>query len=344
MALYNEWEPYPAAWLRNLIAAGHIAPGRVDERSIVELTATELVGVVQFHAFAGIGIWSAGLRAAGWPDDRPVWTASLPCQPFSQAGCRRGFDDDRHLWPVYFELVRECRPDCILGEQVSSPDGRAWFDAVSADLESAGYAVGALNTCAAGVGAPHIRQRLYWCAVADADCFGVEEVERSLYGREPDAERGCEVGRMGHADRERAGRDSGGPSRAQASGRGARGADGRLGDEPRASGTDGGMGDADGRGRDGKRVRVLAWTERSDRAQAAGAGSGDGRRNPWAAVEWLACSDGKARPAQSGVRPLAPRAPGSVGQVRAYGNGLCLEQAATFVEAVMLELDARRAA
>ena len=32
-AYYNEIDPYAAQWLRNLISAGHIADGVVDERS-----------------------------------------------------------------------------------------------------------------------------------------------------------------------------------------------------------------------------------------------------------------------------------------------------------------------
>ena len=80
---YNEIDPYAAQWLRNLIAAGHIAPGVVDERSIEDIAPKELHGFTQCHFFAGIGVWSLALRNAGWPDDRPVWTGSCPCQPFS---------------------------------------------------------------------------------------------------------------------------------------------------------------------------------------------------------------------------------------------------------------------
>ena len=163
-ALYNEIEPYAAQWLRNLSDAGHVAPGAVDARSIRELRSDDLVGATQFHTFAGIGAWSYALRLAGWPDDRPVWTGSCPCQPFSAAGKRAGFDDERHLWPEWFRLIRECRPPVVFGEQVASKDGLAWLDAVYADLEGAGYAVGAADLCAAGVGAPHIRQRLFFVA------------------------------------------------------------------------------------------------------------------------------------------------------------------------------------
>ena len=85
-AYYNEHDAYAAAWLRNLIAAGHIAAGDVDARDIQDVTPDDLTGYTQCHFFAGLGGWSYALRLAGWPDDRPVWTGSCPCQPFSTAG------------------------------------------------------------------------------------------------------------------------------------------------------------------------------------------------------------------------------------------------------------------
>lgn len=163
-AWYNEIDPYAAQWLRNLIEAGHIAAGVVDERSIEDVTPGDLRGFTQCHFFAGIGVWSYALRQSGWSDDRPVWTGSCPCQPFSAAGKGNGFDDERHLWPALFHLAEKCKPDVIFGEQVASQDGLTWLDLIQTDLEAAGYAVGAVDTCAAGYGAPHIRQRLYWVA------------------------------------------------------------------------------------------------------------------------------------------------------------------------------------
>jgi DNA (cytosine-5)-methyltransferase 1 len=84
-ALYNEIEPYAAEWLKNLIARGHIAPGRVERRSIADLTAADVASARRFHAFAGIAGWDLALQLAGWPDDEPVWTGSCPCQPVSSA-------------------------------------------------------------------------------------------------------------------------------------------------------------------------------------------------------------------------------------------------------------------
>lgn len=91
-AYYNEIDPYAAQWLRNLIEAGLIAPGVVDERSIEDVEPRDLVGFTQCHFFAGLGGWSYALRNAGWPDSRPVWTGSCPCQPFSAAGAGAGWE------------------------------------------------------------------------------------------------------------------------------------------------------------------------------------------------------------------------------------------------------------
>lgn len=189
-AYYNEIDPAAAQWLRNLIEAGHIAPGYVDERSIEDVYPSDLRGFTQCHFFAGIGVWSYALRSAGWSDDRPVWTGSCPCQPFSAAGKGAGFDDERHLWPAFHHLIKECKPSAILGEQVASKDADAWIDLVHADVEALGYAFGAVPFPSAGVGAPHIRDRLYWVAYADN-----KRLERWRGMRERAAE--CVAGQIG---------------------------------------------------------------------------------------------------------------------------------------------------
>jgi len=148
---YNDFDPYCCEWLRNLIDAGELPPGDVDERSITDVQPEDLDGYVQSHFFAGIGGWPLALRLAGWPDGLPVWTGSCPCQPLSSAGKRRGHEDERHLWPIWFRLIRECKPPVLFGEQVASKDGLEWLDGVLADLESAGYACAAADLCAAGV-------------------------------------------------------------------------------------------------------------------------------------------------------------------------------------------------
>jgi len=285
VVIYNEIDPYPAQWMRNL-----------DERSIADIRAGDIRAAIQFHTFAGIGVWSYALRLAGWSDAAPVWTGSCPCQPFSTAGKRKGESDDRHLWPVWRELIAECRPSIIFGEQVASADGRGWFSSVRSDLETLGYEVGAADLCAAGVGAPHVRQRIFFGArLANtyrkrSQGWGPVEGEN----REPTWPDGV-AGRMGHTDSRPARRHTRSGTGAQGQGQGERQAVGCVSDLPDASGADG----------------------------------------YWAGCDYISCTDGKARPVEPGTFPLAPRSPNHVGRIRAYGNSIVPQVAATFIRAFM---------
>ena len=172
LAYYNEIDPYAADWLHNLINAGLIAPGHVDQRSIEDVRPGDLAGYTQCHFFAGIGVWSYALRRAGWPDSRPVWTGSCPCQPFSAAGQGNGFADERHLWPAWFHLISQCQPVAIFGEQVVGALAKGWLDLVHDDLEACGYAVGAAGIPACSVGAQHRRDRLFFVADSNKNAGG----------------------------------------------------------------------------------------------------------------------------------------------------------------------------
>lgn len=163
-AYYNEFDQKTAAWLRELIKQGLIVDGEVDERSIVDVEAKDLLGFKQHHFFAGIGGWSFALRISGWPDDTPVWTASLPCQPFSSAGKGLGKSDERHLLPHFIDLVKQCKPSTIFGEQVPGAIKHGWLDDLCAEMEARDYSVGSVIAGAHSIGAAHIRQRLYWVA------------------------------------------------------------------------------------------------------------------------------------------------------------------------------------
>lgn len=169
-AYYNENNKHAAEWLRNLAARGHIAPGDVDERSIEDVTADDVRGYTQCHWFAGIGGWSLALRLAGWSDSKPVWTGSCPCQPFSKMGRRRGLSDARHLWPVWFRLIGECRPPTVFGEQVAGAG--IWLDNAFSDLESLDYACGAADLPAACIGSPQNRPRLWFVSHAKSERRG----------------------------------------------------------------------------------------------------------------------------------------------------------------------------
>jgi DNA (cytosine-5)-methyltransferase 1 len=385
-AYYNEIDPFAAAWLRNLIAAGHIGPGDVDTRSIVDVGPDDLRGYTQCHFFAGIAGWSAALRLAGWPDDLEVWTGSCPCQPFSAAGKQRGTSDERHLWPEMRRLVAERRPSVVFGEQVASALGRTWLGSVRADLEDLGYAVGAADLCAAGVGAPHIRQRLWWVADAGGERPDRQHALLRAEARGRDAAgvpetAGCGAGVLadangGHASAEREQR--GGQQRQQPQdGRAGVLADALHAGRPErwtgagkrqaagGCGTDG-MADRIGPRLEGRDARPLgderATAERGGAAGFVGDAS-DSRHQPrpgiagvqageaggfaipergaasghdgWSALAWLPCRDGKARPTQPGLQPLAHGIPGRVGRLRAYGNAIVPQVAAEFIGAVM---------
>jgi DNA (cytosine-5)-methyltransferase 1 len=162
-ARYNEIEAYAAAWLRNLIALGELPDGVVDERSIVDVRGDDLAGYNQCHFFAGIGVWARALRDAGWPEDKPVWTGSCPCQPFSSAARGRNVVED--LWPAWRALIVSSRPGTIFGEQVAND--RGWFDRLCDDLEPLDYAIGAAVLPAVSVGKDHLRYRLFFVCHAN---------------------------------------------------------------------------------------------------------------------------------------------------------------------------------
>jgi len=322
-AYYNEIEPYAAAWLRNLIAEGLIAPGDVDERSIVDVQPGDLAGYTQCHFFAGIGGWSLALRVAGWPDDRPVWTGSCPCQPFSVAGNRKGFDDERHLWPEFRRLIEKRAPSVVFGEQ--SANAADWLGSVRGDLETVGYAVRALPIEAASAGADHFRDR-YWF-VAD---YGGERGEAGVprphprearIAGEPDDEgRQLEHGSLSYSHDPQRRTDHS-----------TRHDHGREEAERHESSGD----VAERRSRDVVNLARLGWGEgwaehefRSRGFTAAVAGIGNG--------QFIECPDGKWRrlPPPS-VRWLGIGVPSRVDKLRAIGNAIDWRPAAAFIQAYL---------
>jgi len=96
-----------------------------------------------------------------------VVTGGFPCQPFSVAGKQKGTSDDRHLWPEMFRIIKTLQPRIVVGENVRGivniQDGMV-FETVCTNLEDEGYEVQAFNIPAAGVGAPHRRERIWFIA------------------------------------------------------------------------------------------------------------------------------------------------------------------------------------
>lgn len=311
-AYYNEFDPKAALWLWELIDMGMIAPGVVDERSIVDVDWRDLHGFTQHHFFAGIGGWSYALRLAGIPDDTPLWTASLPCQPFSTAGKQLGKQDDRHLLPHFLELVKKCKPNTIFGEQVERAIGHGWLDDLQTTMEAEGYAIGHCVLGAHSVGAPHIRQRLYW--VADTISFQREQQQNErpsgLLGASVQQEecvsrlsyiRTVSDGRLGNTSITTCKRDSGKLHSAEEGINRTRGVDGAGG---------------------------FGFTDASE-------------------IDWIFCRDEKYRPIEPGIFPLVdgvPRGmvhssdPNATQEARAmrlrgYGNAIVPQVAAEFIRA-----------
>lgn len=302
-AWYNEPDSFAADWLESLIFKKLIAHGVIDRRPIQEIHPTDLNGFRQCHFFAGIGGWSYALRLAQWPDALSVWTGSCPCQPFSNSGSKRGTSDDRHLWPYFRDLIAQCCPPVCFGEQVTSPLGRSWLASIRADLEKMGYGVGAADLCAASIGAPHIRQRLYWVAES------AQLPQRTHNGK-------YEEGRISQST---AGRHRYGDRVAYSDKQRLEGWGSKQEHEhsllPWAGSMEGGT-----CGRRSHRRHEKPMPRPSD---------------VWSKAEYLALSDGSLRPTQPGLFPLAHGVPFRVGRLRGYGNAIVPQVAAEFIRAYL---------
>ncbi len=298
MNYYNEFDPFAAAWLRELIKANLIPNGDVDERSITEVRASDLNGYTQCHFFAGIGGWSLALQLAGWPTDRPVWTGSCPCQPFSSAGKQKGKSDERHLWPVWLNLIQECRPPTVFGEQVSSAIAHGWLDDVYQGLEAEGYAVGSAVLPACSVGAPHKRDRLWF--VADSRRTAAARRGRaSASGSEGLYERGTKKTLWSTEADRTWNRDESNSNVAGTLSTGQQG-------------------------------------HRQPREQSVQEGREGEERYPWACGVWIDCPDGKQRLVKSSIPLLAHGVSNRVGKLRGYGNAIVPQVAAKFIEAYLM--------
>jgi DNA (cytosine-5)-methyltransferase 1 len=361
---YNEFDPFAAAWLIELIKAGLIPNGVVDDRSIVDIDPQDLTDFTQCHFFAGIGGWSRALFLANWPEERPVWTGSCPCQPFSVAGKQEGIHDERHLAPVWLDLIRECRPPVIFGEQVASAIEHGWFDTLQNDLENEKYTCAMVVLPACSVKAPHLRQRLWFVAerVGFSNCAGPNAGRKRS---SPPRHRYSFIatssnGGLGFSNFPR-------PQR-----RGLRGDDANQrpfgassavnglaepprkcvnrggeigaprGDEHTDSFDDGGLAEPASFGRRqepenfGRGLERTATEENTGRPHNSSLDSGAHQNNGfWSNPDWLFCQDERWRPVESGTFPLDDGVSRRVGKLRGYGNAIVPQVAKEIIEVYM---------
>lgn len=332
-AFYNENDRFACDWLSNLMDAGLITPGKIDDRSIVDVRPDDLAGYERVHFFAGIGGWDHALTLAGWRG--PVWTGSCPCQPFSLAGKQKGFADDRHLWPVWRDLIAERRPAKVFGEQVAS--ATEWLRIVRSDLEALGYAVGAIPFQAASAGADHLRDRYGLVADGERGAGDRRTKEPQRQTQERVAADGLGTIELAHADDmgsqgrvvlpERAGQRAARPNGLEHAAC-ERWSEGRP--EPSIR-----------RGRDAVAsasilVNAQGEPEREPnnegnaltdggQARPISGGAGD--------YEWVIGADGKARRVKSGICLLVDAFPNRVGLLRGFGNAIDPEAFAQFIAA-----------
>lgn len=348
-AYYNDNDPYVCRWLENLILFRHIPAGIVDSRPIQEVQPSDVKGFTQCHFFAGIGGWAYALRLAGWPDDKAVWTGSCPCQPFSVAGKGKGEKDERHLWPYFRGLIRECVPPVCFGEQVASKAGRKWLHRVASDLEAMEYAVGYVDLCAAGVGAPHIRQRLWWVAESANPRLQIRPGGKRETEKAP-VELGRPGGTRGLVQPPRQQTRIPGRTRVEG-GANPSGLDNtansrltrqRLSGQAETPWDKARLQEFTGRSAfdsSGLAITNLRRRKRSDlsvrpsrQKQTASIEPG---RNFWDAFTLIPCLDSKLRRIEPGTFPLAHGVPARMGKLRAYGNAIVPQVAAEFIRAYM---------
>ena len=287
--------------------------------------------------------------------------------PLAQQATGGGVTDKRHLWPTWFNLIRECRPPVIFGEQVESAVNHGWLDLVQADLEREDYACGAVGLPAGGVGAPHIRQRLWFVADSQHDGRWSDQQRRQAQGRTVDGRLSGLAESLHHGNVRIIGDSIGKKSQNQSGGARIRvdetgnnratcqladadsgRHDGWASATGQQAGASAGLanGSAPDQLADANGTRSAAWVSESNDGEKRDAGISDNSsgqkfsarfrpENFWSDCDWLPCRDGKARPVEPGTFPLAHGTTARVGRLRAYGNAIVPQVAQTFIEAYL---------
>jgi len=106
------------------------------------------------------GVGALRATETGWD----LLTGGFPCQPFSQAGRRRGTTDNRFLWPEMLRVIQLTKPTWVIAENVRgllTIEQGVVFEQVCLDLETSCYEVQPLIIPAVSVNAPHRRDRVW---------------------------------------------------------------------------------------------------------------------------------------------------------------------------------------
>ncbi len=134
--------------------------------------------------------------------ERPdIVCGGYPCQPFSTAGKRRGTDDPRHLWPWVRDAISALRPKYAILENVRGHLSMGGLQVIG-ELAEIGYDAEWRVVSAAGVGAPHRRERIIIVAYANGSqsgdggkCANVPSEDRSR--RNDRARSKCDIREIG---------------------------------------------------------------------------------------------------------------------------------------------------
>ena len=287
------------------------------------------------------GVLAKGIES-GWLDDAPVWSDLLtvdgrawrglvdgivggyPCQPHSYAGKRLGEHDERNLWPAVARLVHDVSPDWTFFENVPGIS-RFYWDTIRPDLRALGYEVAEGIFAAEAVGAPHLRERLFWLAYRQSErrrSSGTDNGQRAAENARDDGEQLADA-RYGAGSAEQrqqpqerpevAGRGFDALADAEQRGLREQAAAGRHGATTAAGGAGEGVGDAECDGRHG---RPTGCSEQSRRAFPPGPSDADGWQrwlSEWPGTEpavrrdadGLAFRSDRLRVLGNGVVPLA---------------------------------------
>jgi DNA (cytosine-5)-methyltransferase 1 len=370
LAYYNEFDKKKCAALSQLMKDGYISKGEIDDRSIRDVRGDDLKGFERCHFFAGIGLWDYGLQLAGWPEDRPVWTGSCPCQPYSTAGKQKGKKDDRHLLPEWDRLIEECRPATIFGEQVANAITHGWLDDVYQRLEAKDYAIGSAVLPACSVGAPYRRERLWFVAHSNSinrgAVNGQKQQERDTFGEcFSNGGTGSMVNSYDSNDRrnsrEYEGEDgkvwlqernkdwlSREPSEVSSTMADTENRDRRSGELIQETKTEWAPGDNEFRG-DSERCSSLAYSECQRQGQRELGKSMYSKESAvreanrfehdcsgnWENGRWIDCPDGKQRLIEPRIPLLAHGYPERVGIIHCAGDAIVPQVAAQFIKSFM---------